>query len=417
MTFETAMPEDVGMSSERLQRIQPAMEAWIDRGTLAGASVMVARRSKVVYAQEFGVLDMESGTPMPNDALFRIFSMTKPIICTALMTLYEAGYFQLFTPVSKFIPALGKVNVVPYGATDSTYVTDLDSPITVGQLMRHTAGFSYDFLADSPVSQSYRDAQLLHDASRTLEQFVQTLAEIPLASQPGSRWHYSVSIDVAAYLIEVLSDQPLRDFLRERIFAPLGMEDTDFYVPQSKQSRLAGMYGPHDVLEPGMTDGQMIAAWQRGKWDRLDMSRTYPVDQPETFARGGHGLFCTTGDYMRFALMLLNNGTLNGTRILGRKTAELMHTNQIPASQLPLSIREGLPINGYGFGLGSRVMMDVGMAGIPGSVGAYGWSGAAKTYYWIDPVEELVGVFMTQYQGEDAPQLDFRVLTYGAIID
>lgn len=416
MTFTTAIPEDVGMSSERLQRIRPAMEAWIERGTLSGVSVMVARRNKIVYAEEFGALDVESGAPMPDDALFRIYSMTKPIVCTALMTLYEAGYFQLFTPVSKFIPALGEVMVVPESATDSDHVTDLEQPITVGDLMRHTAGFTYDFLVDSPVAERYRQAQLLHNAGRTLEQFVQTLAEMPLAYQPGSRWHYSVSIDVAAYLIEVLSDQPLREFLHERIFAPLGMEDTDFCVPESKRARLASMYGVNDITAPDMTQAQMLADWQRGKWGQLDMSQTYPADQPETFARGGHGLFSTTADYMRFALMLYNHGTLDGTRILGRKTVELMHANHIPAAQLPL-MHNGLPINGYGFGLGSRVMMDVGLAEIPGSVGEYGWAGAAKTYYWIDPAEELVGVFMTQYQGEDMPTLDFRVLTYGAIID
>lgn len=416
MRFTTTAPEEVGMSSERLKRIQPAMEAWIDRGTLAGVSMMVARRNKVVYSAEFGDLDKESGAPMPDDALFRIYSMTKPIVCTALMTLYEAGYFQLFTPVEKFIPALGKVKVLPEGASTSDYVTDLEYPITVGDLMRHTAGFTYDFLEDSPAGELYREAQIGHNAGRTLEQFVQALAELPLAYQPGSRWHYSVSIDVAGHLIEVLSDQPLRDFLRERIFTPLGMEDTDFCVPESKLPRLATMYGVNDILARDMTHTQILTDWQRGKWGRLDVSQTYPTSQPDTFARGGHGLFSTTADYMRFALMLFNNGTLDGARVLGRKTVELMHTNHIPPAQLPL-MHNGLPIKGYGFGLGSRTLMDVGIAEVPGSVGEYGWSGAAKTYYWIDPAEDLVGVFMTQYQGEDAPTLDFRVLTYGAIVD
>jgi len=416
MTIPSTAPEDVGTSSERLSRIKPAVQAWVDRGKIAGASMMVARRSSIIYAEQVGHLDMENGSGMPGDAIFRIYSMTKPIICTALMTLYEEGRFQLITPVAEFIPALGKLKVLQQDPSGAAVQADLMRPITIGDLMKHTAGFTYDFLVDSPVGELYREAEIGHDADRTLEQFVQTLTQLPLAYQPGARWHYSVSIDVAAHLAQILADRPLRDILRERVFAPLGMADTDFSVPEGGLTRLAGMYGVADIVARNMTLPKMLDAWEQGVVGRLDVDDSYPVARAETFARGGHGLFSTTQDYMRFALMLLNNGTLDGARVLGRKTLELMHANHLPSALLPLEIGE-LPILGYGFGLGSRTMMDVGAAGMPGTVGEYGWAGAASTYYWVDPGEEMAGVFMTQYQGMDEPDRDFRVLAYQAIVD
>lgn len=416
MGMQITNPENVGMSSERLGRIRPVMQRWIDQGIIAGVSMMVARRNQIVYAEQVGMADRENEVAMPDDALFRIFSMTKPIICTALMTLYEEGRFQLYTPVANFIPAFGKVKILRQGAAGRSVQEDQVRPMTVGDLMKHTSGLTYDFLVDSPVSALYRQAALAHDARRTLAEFVQTLAQFPLAYQPGSRWHYSLSIDVAAYLLELLADKPLRDVLQERIFAPLGMVDTDFCVPESKRSRLAAMYGVGDLVARHMTRPQMMSNWEAGLRQRLDVEETYPADHTGAFARGGHGLFSTTADYMRFALMLLNQGTLDGERILGRKTADLMHVNHIPPAQLPLEVG-GMPIGGYGFGLGSRTLMDVGAAGTPGSIGEFGWSGAASTYYWVDPAEELAGVFMTQYQGADEPDKDFRVLTYQAIAD
>ena len=416
MSFAVRAPESVGMSSERLSRIRPAIQAWVDRGTIAGASMMVARRNEVVYFDRVGNMDREGGEAMRDDAIFRIYSMTKPIICTALMTLYEEGRFQLFSPVAQFIPALAQVKVFETDASGAARTVDLARPILIGDLMAHTAGFTYDFLEDSPVGEMYRQVGLMANADRTLEKFVQELGQIPLAYQPGSRWHYSVSIDVAAHLIEVLADQSLRDFLHERIFDPLGMADTDSCVPENKLARLASMYGVADLCAPNMTLSQQILARNDLPVERLDVAGNYPVDKPETFARGGAGLFSTTQDYMAFALMLLNKGQLDGKRILGRKTVELMHANRIPAALQPLQIGP-LPMFGYGFGLGSRILLDVGAAGTLGTIDEFGWAGAASTYYWIDPSEELVGVFMTQYQGLDAPDADFRVLVYQAIAD
>ncbi|MBX3014116.1 MAG: beta-lactamase family protein [Caldilineaceae bacterium] len=404
------------MSSERLARIKPALQSWVDRGTIGGASMLVARRGKLVYHEQVGYLDRESSQAMPADALFRIYSMTKPIVCTALMTLYEEGHFQLITPAAKFIPALAQLKVLQQAADGTTTTVALQQPITMGDLMRHTAGFTYDFLVDSPVAALYREAQLAHKAGETLEQFVQALTALPLAYQPGSCWHYSVSIDVAAYLIEVITGKPLRDALQERLFTPLGMVDTDFCVPANKAARLASMYGVGDLFAPNMTLLTMFEQWQAGVVKKLDVEASYPLNQPATFGRGGHGLYSTTQDYLRFAQMLLNHGTLDGARILGRKTVELMHANHLPPAQLPLTL-SGLPIPGYGFGLGSRTLLEVGLAQMPGSVGEFGWAGAASTYYWIDPAEQMVGLFMTQYQGADEPDRDFRVLAYQAIID
>lgn len=411
MSDTTASPESVGISSDRLARIRPAMQRWIDRGTIAGASMMLARRGRIVYAEQVGRMSKETDEALKSDAIFRIYSMTKPIICTALMTLYEEGRFQLITPLATFIPAFANVKVLQQDKEVAP-----QRPITIGDLMTHLGGFTYDFLIDSPVGELYRQHELMHNARRTLQQFVNELARLPLAYHPGTKWHYSVSIDVAAHVIEIIADQPLRHFLRERIFDPLGMVDTDFYVPPEKRHRLAAMYGVGDLGARGMTILQMFLNWQQGFLERIDPQESYPVDQPETFARGGHGLFSTIQDYMRFALMLLNGGTLDGTRILGRKTLELMHANHIPPALLPWDIA-GIAYPGYGFGLGSRVLMDVGLAGMPGTAGEFGWAGAAKTYYWIDPAESFAGVFMTQYQGLDEPRHDFRVLAYQAIVD
>ncbi len=411
MSDTAASPESVGISSDRLARIRPAMQRWIDRGTIAGASMMIARRGTIVYAGQVGRMSKETDEALRSDAIFRIYSMTKPIVCTALMTLYEEGRFQLITPLATFIPAFANVKVLQQDKEVAP-----QRPITIGDLMTHLGGFTYDFLIDSPVGELYRQHELMHNAQRTLQQFVDELARLPLAYHPGTKWHYSVSIDVAAHVIEIIADQPLRHFLRERIFDPLGMVDTDFYVPPEKRHRLAAMYGVGDLGARGMTILQMFFNWQQGILERIDPQESYPVDQPETFARGGHGLFSTVQDYMRFALMLLNGGTLDGTRILGRKTLELMHANHIPPALLPWDIA-GIAYPGYGFGLGSRVLMDVGLSGMPGTAGEFGWAGAATTYYWVDPAESFAGVFMTQYQGLDEPQRDFRALAYQAIVD
>jgi len=411
MNYAVEPSEAAGMNARRLERISPAMQAYVDRGVYAGINTLIARRGKVVHAGEFGWRDKEARQAMTADTIFRLYSMTKPIICVALMTLLEEGRFRLIDPVARYIPAFGGVKV---READGSLV-DPVRPIMVRDLMTHMSGLTYHFVDDSPVGKMYNGIKLF-DAQCSLEAAIDDLARLPLAFQPGSHWRYSVGIDVAARVIEAISGRPLGPFLSERLFEPLSMVDTGFGVPPEKRGRLSAMYGRPDVTA-GVTVMSELEAWSKGVNDRLDVSKSYPVDAPEVFVRGGHGLFGTIGDYFRFAQMLANGGELEGKRILGRKTLELMHSNHVPTTLLPLDIG-GLPLPGYGFGLGSRVLLDVAQSGAPGSVGEFGWSGAAKTHYWVDPKEELVGLFFTQsMMSFDLPEFDLRALAYQAIED
>jgi CubicO group peptidase (beta-lactamase class C family) len=412
MNIAVQPSEAVGMSAKRLERIGPVMQAYVDRGVYAGIVTLIARRGRVVHAGQFGWRDREAGSAMTADAIFRLYSMTKPIVCVALMTLIEEGRFRLIDPVARYIPSFGAVKVMD---ADGRLI-DPVRPMMVRDLMTHMSGLSYHFVEESALGKMYQGGKLL-DAQCPLEAAIDDLARLPLAFQPGTRWRYSVGIDVAARLIEVISGRPLGAFLRERLFDPLGMTDTGFGVPPEKRNRLAAMYGRPDVIAPGPTMASEFAAWMKGVNDRLDVAKSYPVDKPDVFMRGGHGLFSTTGDYFRFAQMLANGGELEGKRIVGRKTLELMHANHVPPALLPLEIG-GLPLPGYGFGLGSRVLMDAAQSGAPGSAGEFGWSGAAKTNYWVDPKEQMVGLFMTQsMMSFDLPELDLRALAYQAIED
>jgi len=413
MSRSLPSPESVGMSSARLERIAPVMESYVDERGVVGISTMISRRGEIVHAEQFGFQDKEAATPMAPDTIFRIYSMTKPIVSTALMLLHEEGAFQLEQPVAQFLPAFGATKVL---AADGT-LADQARPMQIRDLMTHTSGLTYDFMADTPVAQMYRDARIMNDATRPLDALIDELATLPLAFQPGSRWHYSVGIDVAARLIEVLSGQSLGDFLHERLFDPLGMGDTGFGVPDAQLGRVSAMYGLPDLVGENYSAIQLMEAALSGFNERIDVSATYPTSTPDVFQRGGLGLFSTAADYMRFAQMLVNAGTLDGERIVGRKTLELMHANHLPTELLPFELL-GLPVPGMGFGLGSRVMLDAAQTAGPGSVGEYGWAGAAKTYYWVDPAEELVGLFMSQYMtGMLLPDRDFRSLVYQAIDD
>lgn len=410
MTVAMEEPASVGMNAGRLARIDAAMQDYVDRGVYAGINTLVARRGKVVHAGHYGWRDRETQAPMTADTLFRLYSMTKPIVCTALMTLFEEGRFTLVDPVAKFIPTFASVKV---RADDGSLVAPA-RPMTVGDVMAHTSGLVYHFLGDSPVSQMYEKATILQ-ADVSLADAIDDLAHFPLAFHPGSSWKYSFGNDVVGRLVEVISGKPLGDALRERLFEPLGMSDIGYGVAADKRDRLAAMYGRPDVLQPGVTVAGCLAAWAQGANDRIDVSASYPVDKAAQFQRGGHGLFGTIGDYFRFAQALCNGGTLDGHRILARKTLELMHANRISLAHLPLEIG-GLPLMGYGFGLGSRVALDIAAINAPGSVGEFGWSGAAKTHYWVDSTEEIVALFMTQsMMSFDQPEMEMRALVYQAL--
>ena len=314
MTIAVRKPETAGMNARRLERIGPAMQAYVDRGVYAGIATLIARRGQIVHAQEFGWLDKEARTPMSADTIVRLYSMTKPIVCTALMTLFEEGRFRLVDPLTKYIPAFGGVKV---READGALV-DPARPIMLRDLMTHTSGLTYHFVEETPVRKMYERARLL-DATCSLEAAIDDLARFPLDFQPGSRWRYSVGIDVVARVVEVISGRPLGAFLGERLFEPLGMTDTAFGVAPENRHRLAAMYGRPDVFDPGVTMTGELDAWANGVNERIDVSRSYPVDSPDAFARGGHGLFGTIGDYWRFAQMLANGGQLEGKRISGAR--------------------------------------------------------------------------------------------------
>lgn len=411
--METVEAEAVGMSTARLARIEPAMQRYVDSGEVAGISTLVARRGQIVHAAQFGDRDREAGLGMTPDTIFRIYSMTKPVVSTALMLLHEEGRFQLEQPVAQYLPTFASQQVL---AGDGSLVAPA-RPVEIRDLLTHTSGLTYDFMIDKPAAAHYREARVMNDASRTLEACVDVIAALPLAFHPGTEWHYSVGIDVAGRLIEVLSGQSLGDFLQERIFGPLAMAETGFGVAPESLDRLAAMYGLPDLIGDNYTAADLVHAATTGDNQRRDVSSTYPTDQPDVFQRGGLGLYSTISDYHRFAQMLCNGGSLDGVQIAGRKTLELMHTNHLPPALMPWSLL-GVENPGMGFGLGSRVMTDVGQFKAPGSVAEYGWAGAAKTYYWVDPAEELVGVFMSQYMtGPQPTDRTFRNLVYQAIVD
>ena len=402
-----AAPESQGFDARRLGRIRPRMQAYVDSGNFSGITTLIARRGHIVHFEHTGVADQDTRAALDGSTIFRIYSMTKPVVCTALMTLYEEARFHLLEPVGKYLPAFAKVKVW----NDGQSLAEPVRPITIRDLFTHTAGLTYNFLEDTPVSRMYLDAGLLSDPGASLEAVIGELARMPLAYQPASRWHYSMGIDVLAHLIEVLSGRPLQEFLRERMFGPLGMEDTGFSVPEGKRPRVASMYGHADIAT------NQFSACIAAPTGAVDVSKTYPVDNATTFARGGHGLFSTATDYLRFAQMLLNGGELDGERIISPAVAGLMHSNHLPASLMPYSIAI-IPAPGYGFGLGSRVLLNPAESGLPGSVGEFGWAGAANTYYWVDPKLEIIGIYMTQHMmSVEMAQRDFYLLAYQAVVE
>ncbi len=414
MDGSIATPEEVAVDSERLALIRPAMQAYIDRHGYAGISTMLARRGRVIHFEQLGRQDREQQTALSPDTIFRIYSMTKPIVCSAFMTLFDEGRVGLLDPVAKYLPGFATLRVLHRNASSELHGEDLARPITIHDLLTHTAGLTYDFLEDSPVGELYRQARLMGDSGRSLEAMLAELVRLPLAYHPGSRWHYSVAIDVIAHLIEIISGRPLPQFLGERLFLPLGMADTAYFVPPAKRGRLATMYGHPDVAVNSLS--QIVRAWRKGQNERRDVEATYPAGNDHSFARGGHGLFSTAPDYMRFAQMLLNRGVLGGRRILAAKSVDLMQTNQLPAALLPFEMA-GIVFKGYGFGLGSRALLDAAESGLPASIGEFGWNGAAKTFFWIDPRQELIGIMMSQYMaGFDQPEKVFQGMAYQALM-
>jgi CubicO group peptidase (beta-lactamase class C family) len=409
-------PESVGMSSERLARIRPALEKHIGEDKIAGAVTLVARRGQVVHQECVGLMDRENDKPMQPDTIFRLYSMTKPITSVALMTLYEQGGFQLFDPVAKFVPTFQNLRVYAGGQGQDIELIDLQRPVTIRDLVTHTSGLTYSWLVYGPIEEMYREMGF--GPETPLPDLVEGLTTAPLAFQPGTRWRYSVGHDVAARLIEIISDRPLDVYLQENLFAPLEMVDTGFYVPEDKLDRFAAMYGSLRIEESDSTVIKWLGLAAQGVNQLLAGPKDSLESHPHKVFRGGNGLVSTAGDYLRFGQMLLNGGELEGTRILGRKTVELMVANHLLPELLPYEIG-GMYSPGYGYGLGFSVLMDVGQCQCPGSEGVYGWSGAASTDFWVDPREALIGIQMAQFQpgGFYPIAADFKVAAYQAIVD
>lgn len=410
------LPEDVGLSSERLERIPQAVEKHIGPGKIPGAVTLVSRHGELVHLRSYGHQDRESDIPMPTDAIFRIYSMTKPVICTALMQLYERGSFQLSDPVARFIPEFDALKVYSGGAGEDMQVVDLARPVTIHDLLTHTSGLTYHFLEYGEVEALYRSTCVC--SNKPLADFVADLAKLPLAFQPGTAWRYSYAHDVVARLIEVMSGERLDAYLAANLFEPLGMVDSGYYVTGDQLDRLASMYGSVELIEPDVTFTRWYGDAFAGIHQKLS-DHTHGLETAQhNVLRGGHGLLSTAMDYWRFSQMLLNGGELDGQRILGRKTVELMTANHLAASILPYEIG-GQSYAGNGYGLGFKTLTDVGQCLTLGSVGEFGWGGAANTDFWIDPQEDMIGVLMAQYQpaGFHAMGPDFRVAAYQAIID
>ena len=416
MAIKLASPESVGFCAQRLTRINEFMHEKTAHDRYAGISTLVARHGKVIFSEQIGLRDKEANLPLQEDTLFRLYSMTKPIVCTAFMHLYEQGKVDLNDPVAKYIPGFAHLKVAEVQADGSEKLVTLQQPVLIFHLLTHTAGLSYDFYDSYSICEQYRQVGLCAKTEGvSLNDFVNKLCDMPLAFQPGTKWHYSVSIDVVARLIEIIADQALDIFLQDIIFKPLEMESIGFYQPEERRARVAAVYGGVDICAPNIGWKEMMAAWESGESHRLDVSNTCPVDD-KTFYRGGLGLSSTIEDYYRFTQMLLNKGELNGTRILSPKTLELMHMNHVKQDMLPICY-EGITISGYGFGLGSRVLLDVAATELAGSVGEYGWAGAANTYYWVDPKEDLTAIFMTQSMCDFSFTVrEFQALVYQAMV-
>jgi CubicO group peptidase (beta-lactamase class C family) len=394
-----ARAETLGLSQAALDRIGPALQAFVDSGKVSGIYAVIARHGRIRYERTFGRMELARGTPMRPDAIFRIYSMTKPVIAVGVLRLVDQGRVGLDDPVSKYIPSFADVRVFAGGTADAPILRGPDSPITVRQLLNHTSGLAYG-LTPGPVDTIFSRAKL-YDAGRTLEEFADSLARIPLLFSPGTQWSYGSGLDVAGRVIEVAAGQTLDRFLDEQLFRPLGMRDTGFRIRPEMRDRLATVYttGPEGTLQPVRGDGLMA------------------MFEPEArFFWGSGGLLSTPDDMLRFTQMLLDGGVFGGTRILRPETVALMTHNTVPPELTPVpsgTLRDPT----YGFGLGVAVKVDTARATRPGPVGIFRWSGYLGTYFWVDPENDLIAMVWTQLSpGSRVPlEARFQELVYSAL--
>ena len=401
MTFSD--PRSTGFSPERLTRVSKLLQGYVDRGDIAGIIARVGRRGQIAYHERFGWMDREARKPMRDDAIFMIASMTKPVTAVAAMMLYEEGRFDLNTPIKKFIPAFGETKVFAGENATGIALADLDRDITFRHLFTHSAGLSYGWNPDSPVDRAYRALeQRMAEAGtpRTNAGMAEELAKLPLAYQPGTQWRYSMSIDLLGGLVEIISGQTLDAFCEERIFKPLGMLDTGFFLPPEKAERRAIVYGETTAV--------------RG---RRRMDELAPPPARPSYINGGGGLVSTVADYSRFAQMLVGGGQVDVVRLLAPSTVALFSLDQLAPGVKVVGTDPARQM-GYGYSLGTRVLIDVAASGCAGNVGEFGWDGAYNTYFWIDPKDELYGLLLMQHNpyGEYPIHREFKQTVYQALL-
>ena len=403
-------PQSVGFDVDRLNRIDHHFRRYVDDGRLAGWQVAVSRAGKVVHSSTYGHRDADGGLPFESDTVVRLFSMTKPITSVAAMMLYEEGAFELKDPISTWLPEFADTPVYRSGPFDKPVTESLTEPIRVWHLLTHTSGLTYGFHNSHATDAIYRAAGFGWGVPKgaDLAECCARWAELPLVFQPGSEWNYGVSTDVLGRLVEVISGQPLDEFFRARILDPLGMTETDFWAPPDRSDRLARLYIPHS------TTGRAIPAP-----DALGRGS----DRPPKMLGGGGGLLGTASDYLRFCHMLLGRGRLDGVRLLGPRTVDYMTCNHLPGNADLEAFGRPLfaetTFDGVGFGLGFSVVLDAAENKVLRSVGEYSWGGAASTVFWIDPVEEIVAVFLTQLLPSSTHPIrsELSQLVYQALVD
>lgn len=397
-------PRDVGLCPDRLERIDAWMRGYVESGRLAGLSVSVLRGGKTAFFRAQGHADLARERPFAAETITRIYSMTKPLTSVAILMLYEEGLFQLDDPITRFLPEFRDMRVLVGGSRAKPETVPAERDITFRDLLTHTSGLSYGFMDATLVDRMYREEGVdFQTAETSLAAVVGKAASLPLLAQPGAEWNYSIATDVLGHLVAVISGKPFDDFLRERIIRPLGMVDTDFHVPAEKISRFASNY----------------ALGEGGRLTLIDDAREGRYARPRTVPSGGGGLVSTAADYARFCRFVLGGGELDGVRLLGAKTVELMTANHLRGDLADM----GQPrfsessYSGIGFGLGFSVMLDPARAQILGTPGEVAWGGAASTAFWIDPAEDLFVIMLTQLMPSSTWPIrrELRVLTYAAI--
>jgi CubicO group peptidase (beta-lactamase class C family) len=401
-------PEEVGLSSERLARIPDFFQAYLDRKKVSGMSFLIARGGRIAYQHCMGVQDFDTNSPITADTIFRIYSMSKPITSVALMMLYEEGKFRLDHEVSRYIPEFAQLKVYDQGGIDDYTTKPLERPMIVRDLLTHTSGLTYGFMFQNTVDRLYRKGPIndARSSKMTLEEYCIELAKMPLVFSPGTAWNYSVSTDVCGRLVEVMSGMNLDEFFEKRIFEPLDMKDTSFDIPTDKVDRFASCYERDPKTKETRLQDSGSDSSYLGK---------------KSFFSGGGGLISTIGDYYKFCQMLLNGGELNGKRLLSPTTIDFMTTNHLPENKTMSDMGDSLfsenRMDGSGFGLGFSVILNPVDVMAVGSAGSFSWGGAASTYFWIDPAEDLLAIFMTQLMPSDAYPMraQLQQLTYAAI--